>query len=179
MTIHAAYVQLGFEVPDDLLQLVSPEWMVELIHALNRALLEEETMVRVYGTGGMAYVLAVAKFLFAHDMVVSVGNFLIYEGARRSIFLEFTTDTPGAATFQLGARLQNIAPLLEQDRKLSNTSRWCQFLWPKWIRSWLELEFASSGATCSEKAEQSLLGPTKGRGLTQHSNIVMKNETTA
>jgi hypothetical protein len=81
--VHDAYKYLQVPMPTDLLEGFTTESALELLHAILRALCEEECIVRVSGTSGLGYVMALAMMLFSDDGIVTVGHFVIHAGPRR------------------------------------------------------------------------------------------------
>jgi hypothetical protein len=58
--------------------------MVDLLAALSRAFCEEETLVRVSGSLGMGYIVAMAAILFPMDTKLIIGGFIVQESTKKN-----------------------------------------------------------------------------------------------
>ncbi|MCJ1396879.1 hypothetical protein MMC11_000069 [Xylographa trunciseda] len=87
--IYKVYEQLGEDVPKDFLELLATTTMIELLGFISKALQEEKTILRINGTRGLVYVLAMLVMLFPEDTLVTIKNFVVYEGLRTPIVLSF------------------------------------------------------------------------------------------
>jgi hypothetical protein len=84
MRIHRVFEHLGESVPPDFLHPISRESMVDLLAALSRAFCEEETLVRVSGSLGMGYIVAMAAILFPMDTTLIIGSFVVQESTKKN-----------------------------------------------------------------------------------------------
>ena len=159
--IHNAYELLSKEFPANFLETLTIESMVDLFHALSRALLEETSLVRISGTRGMGHILAIILVMFPQDAVVTVDNIVIHEGLRRSILLEIaksdSVDTSdGLLNIHLESVLDTSGPLILQmiQREpfpyAGGVQIYC-FQWSGWIAQHLELTFFDAGLKCTQK----------------------------
>ena len=155
MKVNSTYKQLSIPFPNDFLEHITSESLIELFYSLSRALREEIVLVRISGSCGMGHVLGVVLMLFPQDVVVTVENIVIHEGLRRSILLEIVSreEYNGLMKIQVEITLDTATsgPLLRNlvksgDRPLS---RYC-FAWSGWIAHYLELKFLAVGLVCTQ-----------------------------
>ncbi|OBT80141.1 hypothetical protein VF21_00596 [Pseudogymnoascus sp. 05NY08] len=88
--IYDAYQHFGKPVPDNFLEEISPDSMMELLHAISRAVREESIIVRITGSRSMGLILAIVTIMFPEDAFVTMENVIVFEGLRKSILVEFT-----------------------------------------------------------------------------------------
>jgi hypothetical protein len=143
--VYDAYKHLQVAMPTDLLDSFSAETAVDLLHAISRALREEQCIVRISGTSCLGYILSAVMMLFPDDAMVSVENYVIHEGPRRSILIELTSESsqlpPQIAVEDLlgYSRTVNlpIVPQPESDYTVSQKS----LSWDGWIANRIRVEF--------------------------------------
>ncbi|KAL2786957.1 hypothetical protein BJX66DRAFT_328200 [Aspergillus keveii] len=82
--IYDAYKHLQVPMPTDLLEPFSAESAVELFHGISRAVRDENCIVRISGTTCLGYIVGAVMILFPDDAMVSVDDYVIHEGPRRS-----------------------------------------------------------------------------------------------
>ncbi|KAL3425078.1 hypothetical protein PVAG01_04359 [Phlyctema vagabunda] len=93
--VHAVYKELQKPVPCDFLDELWIETAVELFYALSQAAREPNTVIRITGSQGLGNILGVVMMMFPEDTFVTLENVIIYEGLRKSIFIEFCDSDKG------------------------------------------------------------------------------------
>jgi hypothetical protein len=88
MRVCNVYKQLEIAVPSDLLSSFSLDAAVDMLHALSRAVREPGVLVRIEGTSGMCYIIAIAMTMFVEDCLITVQGMILNSGARQSILIE-------------------------------------------------------------------------------------------
>lgn len=153
--INDAYGQLNTPYPTKLLDGITAESAVELLHAISRALTEETLLVRISGSQGMAYILCLVKTMFPHDLLVTVENIVVYEGGRNNIILEISTSKDRDPTT---IRLENVLKMnpslalpIELDYRRIGLGGAGYFQWQGWVAHRLQLFFAEQGLNCPEE----------------------------
>ena len=106
--IHDAYKQSALDVPDDFLEPIAAESMIDLLENVSRALRDEMTVVRITGTRGLGHVLGLVMSMFSQDTPVTVNGAVIFEGSRKAIAIDFGTrnGNGGVSQFELETRLK-------------------------------------------------------------------------
>jgi hypothetical protein len=154
--LHDAYKHLGIPIPTDIFEKFSAETAVELFYGISRALREERCIVRISGTACLGYIVGAILMLFPDDTMVSVDNFLIHEGPRRSILIELKAQSsllpPRIATEDLLEYSQTVnVPIVPQERPRGCILSTSSFCWDGWVADKLRLEFLARGLKCTEE----------------------------
>lgn len=152
--VHGAYENMGLAVPRDFLEPMSPESMTELLESVSRALQDETKIVRITGTYAQGHILGLVLMMFPQDTLVTVNGFVLFEGTRKSIVVEFEASGQRTAItqFQLETLLSTSAELslpikIEPVDIDWMRPRW-SFAWNNWVADLLQLEFLYVGLTC-------------------------------
>ena len=98
MRVCNVYKQLEMAVTSDLLTSFSLDAAVDVLHALSRAVREPGVLVRIEGTSGMGYIIAIAMTMFVEDCLITVQGMILNSGTRQSILIEL-----GGAASQQGS----------------------------------------------------------------------------
>jgi hypothetical protein len=88
MRLHKVYEQLDIATPNGILERLSVEAVLEMSCNISRAVLEPGVVVRIVGTSGMGYVVALALMLFPKDCLIAIGDVVINRGIRQSIIIK-------------------------------------------------------------------------------------------
>ncbi|CEL11770.1 hypothetical protein ASPCAL14867 [Aspergillus calidoustus] len=155
--VYDAYRHIGSSQPRDLLTVPSRESIVEILFGISRALQQEDCIVRVSGKTYLGYIHGLVMMLFPDDAMISVDNYIIHEGVRRSIVLEFRDvfflpiSTPRVRTEDV---LDYSKMLLDIPLTTSTESRRGPRIghlrWEGWIANQLRLEFLARGLKCPD-----------------------------
>ena len=156
LKIHSVYEQLTTKVPYEMLQPLTLDAMVEFLYSVSKALCEEGTIVRISGTQGMGYVVALVLVMFPLDTTFIIEGLVIQEGTRRSIILDLgsTSTSSGTVMIQTETKLSSSIPgtLLPIDIGVQKTeysfSAWT-FKWSRHLADALQLVFTNFGLKCS------------------------------
>ncbi|KAG8533941.1 uncharacterized protein KY384_001682 [Bacidia gigantensis] len=151
--LHNAYEQQGLGVPDNLLDLMSVESMIDLLENMSIALRDDTKLVRITGTYGLGQVLGLTLTMFPQDTLVTVNGIVIFEGSGKAIVLEFGTGTKNAGTSQcvLESRSNGVTPLQSIQFGTGPELDFPAFTytWINWVKDHLQLTFLKLGVTCS------------------------------
>ncbi|ERF74438.1 hypothetical protein EPUS_06616 [Endocarpon pusillum Z07020] len=153
--IHKVFEQLEESVPSDFLHSISRDSMVDLLSALSRAFREEEILVRISGSQGMGYIVALAAILFPMDTTLIIGSFIIREGTSKLIFLELdkTADSGCPTQIRVEKVLKTETPdslpinIVSEEAPRPPSSYY--FEWTGHVADWLFIRFAEMGVTCT------------------------------
>lgn len=155
LQIHKVFEHLQESVPSDFLDPISRESMVDLLTALSRAFCEEETLVRISGSQGMGYIVAIAAILFPMDTTLIIGSFIVREGTGKLISLEFEWSANSNCSTQIRVEkvLKKETPdsvpisIVPQEGSQSRLS-YC-FKWTGHLADRLYIHFADFGVPCT------------------------------
>lgn len=154
--LHDAYKQIGLDVPDDLLELMSVESMIDLLENISKALRDVTKLVRITGTYGLGQVLGLVMTMFPQDTLVTVNGLVILEGSRNAIMIDFGTRSKsgGVSQFALGTRVNGAAQPLQCIKIEINPQMdfpAYSYTWMNWVKDHLQLMFLTFGVTCPTK----------------------------
>ncbi|KFZ02688.1 hypothetical protein V501_09492 [Pseudogymnoascus sp. VKM F-4519 (FW-2642)] len=150
--VYDAYKHFGKPVPNNFLDTITPEYMVELLHAITQAIREESIIVRIRGSQSMGLILAIVTIMFPEDAFVTIENMIVFEGLRKSILVEFT-DSDGFVNIQIESKLQihktiSILPIVKSIRTPPN--EWYCYKWTGCMADMLQVMFMDDGMICPE-----------------------------
>ncbi|OBT61531.1 hypothetical protein VE03_08900 [Pseudogymnoascus sp. 23342-1-I1] len=150
--IYDAYKYFGTSVPDNFLDVIVPEQMAELLHAIARAVREESIVVRITGSQSMGHILAIVMIMFPEDALVTMENVIVFEGLRKSILVEFT-DSDGIIDIRIESKLQiqsalSVRPLAKQSH--TKYQRFYCYEWNGCMADMLQVMFMEDGLICNE-----------------------------
>lgn len=151
--LHKAYQQLDLEIPDDVLETIATESMIDLLELVSIALRDEKKLVRITGTRGLGHILGLMMTMFPEDTLVTVNGAVICEGSRKAIVLDFgmRVESGNVAHYRLETRLPEATQpfkfiTLEVNRDIIPPPY--SFTWNNWIKDFLQLKFLALGLTC-------------------------------
>ncbi|CEL02065.1 hypothetical protein ASPCAL01640 [Aspergillus calidoustus] len=161
--IHDVYTQLQKPVPTDLLEVMSTESAVDLLYAVSRALREDGALVRISGTQAMGYIYSLVTMMFPHDCLVTVDNFVVFEGENRKVLVEFETasaERPTEIKIETILRISHAVPLpivIEpRERKVLECAG--HFTWEGFLADQLQLNLLDHGIKCTEELRVAIAG---------------------
>jgi hypothetical protein len=161
--IHDVYTQLQKPVPTDLLEVMSTESAVDLLYAVSRALREDGALVRISGTQAMGYIYSLVTMMFPHDCLVTVDNFVVFEGENRKVLVEFETasaEHPTEIKIETILRISHAVPLpivIEpRERKVLECAG--HFTWEGFLADQLQLNLLDHGIKCTEELRVAIAG---------------------
>jgi hypothetical protein len=133
--------------PKDISDVVTTDTTVELLIAVSESLLREDTFVRVTGTQGMGYIVAIVLFLFPEDTVFMVDGQVKGESIRRKIILDVRDTGVSLSTIELHRTMGNEAPftLPIKVNRASRIGQDCGFPWDGWAKERLGLRYFAAG----------------------------------
>jgi hypothetical protein len=155
MRVHKVFEHLQESVPPDFLHPISRESMVDLLAALSRAFCEEETLVRVSGSLGMGYIVAMAAILFPMDTTLIIGSFVVLESTKIliSLEIELTSNSDCPTQIRIEKLLKNETPdslpikIVSHEATSTRSSR--SFEWTGHVADLLCLQLADFGVSCT------------------------------
>ncbi|KAJ5183175.1 hypothetical protein N7492_000791 [Penicillium capsulatum] len=161
--IHDAYRSLEQNVPANILDDISEDWMAELIVKICRALAKKNRVVRIRGCYGVAYMLALGLALFPEDCLVTIEDIVIHRGARSSsVRIEvFASSGANPLEVQLMESIESMAdiffPRLCDDRPSTVPMHiHGDFAWHGLVSTLLHLELQQFGVVCTPKVVQAV-----------------------
>lgn len=153
--IHKIFQQLDRPVPPDFLDLISRESMVDFLTSLSQAFCEERTLVRIVGTQGMGYIVAVVAILFPTDTTLTFGDLIVQEGPGRLIYLEFKDANEAGRPTQIEIEMvvkrgeRNCFPITISPKTNPPAESQCFFQWTGHVADALHIMFAGFGVACT------------------------------
>jgi hypothetical protein len=99
--LHKVYEQLDMTAPHGFLDRLSVDAAVDMLCNISRAVREPDILVRIVGTVGMGYIIALALILFAEDCLITVEGVIINSGARQAIRIELSLASNGEEPTQI------------------------------------------------------------------------------
>lgn len=181
--IQDVYEQLQQPTPSDLLDDMTTESAIDLLHAISRALREEDLLVRISGTQAAGYILGLVITMFPHDCIVTVHNFIVHEGQRKKIIIEFGVEGQSQPT---EIRLESVLkvsqtvslPVIVEPREPKILGNAGFFRWEGWLADRLQLIFGDQGVRCSEQlliacSSLLILLSTAMKGNTLYNSILL------
>ncbi len=149
MRVCDVYKQLDMAVPTDLLNSFSLDAAVDLLQALTRAVREPDILVRIEGTSGMGYIIAIAMTMFMEDCLITIQGIVINSGTRQSILIELGNGTNLQRPSQICVEeiLERnptvVLPIESGGYRLGFGLG--RFLWPGHLANQLHLHFTNAG----------------------------------
>lgn len=164
--IHDAYILLQQEVPGNLLENISEDWMAELLVNISKALEERNGVIRIRGCYGMGYILALAVTVFPDDSLVTIEDLVIHEGNRSSsIRIEILSSLgPNPLEIQLMERIHSMESIFCSTSHASGTFQSSKmrplihgdFAWKGLVSALLHLELQQFGVVCTHEIVQAV-----------------------
>lgn len=155
MWIHKIFEHLEKPVAPDFLNIISKESMVDLLTSLSKAFSEERTIVRISGSGGMGYIIALATILFPSDTTLTIEGLIVQEGTRGLICLECNDTTGSGVPVQVEVEKiihqghSNCFPVAIMAKSPLELESRCFFAWEGHVADSLTVLFANFGLTCT------------------------------
>lgn len=145
-----AYQHLGLQPPEHLLERPSAEIMVELFTSLSH-LNKPGHIVRILGSRGTAYFLAIVLFLFPQKTTATVESFVIHHNEDQCIFIEISVDEQTRIQTEHNVRKDEtrVVPIQEAPAGYQRPAR-PVFQWEGWLTNMLLLEFGQYGILCDQ-----------------------------
>jgi hypothetical protein len=161
--INDVYTQLQKPVPTDLLEVMSTESAVDLLYAISRALREDGVLVRISGTQAMGYIYSLVTMMFPHDCLVTVDNFVVFEGENRKVLVEFETasaERPTEIKVETILEISHAVPLpiVIETREPKVLECAGHFTWEGFLADQLQLNLLDHGIKCTEELRVAIAG---------------------
>ena len=94
LKICQVYEALGKPAPQDLLEPLDPESVIDLLGSVSRALREDQKICRISGSRGMGHVVGLVQALFRRNTVVTVEGIIIQDIEHSKIVCEIIRRRP-------------------------------------------------------------------------------------
>lgn len=140
----SVYDQLALKSPEELLEIPAAETVVQLFECLSR-LQQDKHLIRVSGSIGIIYLVALILFMFPHSAMVAVESVIIHDNEDRRIIIEIAAEGP--TTMQVETEIRpDYVPFNTSIRKSTNYDRQrSSYLWDGWVVAALRVELGRYG----------------------------------
>ncbi|KAL4865279.1 hypothetical protein BDV12DRAFT_200318 [Aspergillus spectabilis] len=133
---------------------MTTESAVDLLHAISRALCEEDVLVRISGTQALGYILDLAMMMFPRDYLVTVKSLVMHEGERKSVLIELAADDqirPTEIRVETILKIsQPVSSLVQAEPGDTKVFESGYFTWEGWVADQLQLAFLEHGMKYSQ-----------------------------
>jgi hypothetical protein len=152
---HKIFQQLDKPVPPDLLEPISRESMFDFLNSLSQVFCEERALVRIFGTQGMGYFVAIVAILFPTDTTLTFGDLIVQEGPGRLIYLEVKDANEAGRPTQVEVEKvvkrgeRNCFPISISPKTYPPKEPPCFFQWTGHVTDALHIMFADFGVACT------------------------------
>lgn len=155
--LHTIYEKLGKKMPSEFLDIITVDSTIELFQALSRANSSKEAVVvRITGTRGIGYIMAIMLMMFPDETLVTVENVIVHEGSRRKFAVECKElkELAGSLVIVTGTVIQGreVSKSILQTTSTSGEGllSGISFTWSAWVADLLNVELAEVGLKCSD-----------------------------
>src|ERR1700736_5115828 len=90
--IREAYFNSGLQIPTTLVDVITPNTMLDILVGLHSALFEESLILYIEGSQGIAYIVALLLAFCPDDISVALENETLFQGQRRSVVVSIKAD---------------------------------------------------------------------------------------
>ena len=146
--IREAYLNSGLRIPTTLVDVITPNTMLDILVGLHSALFEESLILYIEGSQGIAYIVALLLALCPDDIFVTLENETIFQGQRRSVIVSIKADGQtqyGVESVLFGEKARssrNFVSVSDEHRGIP----WAQLKWDGCIAAGLDITFLEVGA---------------------------------
>lgn len=141
----SVYDQLALKSPQELLEMPSTETIVQLFECLSH-LQQDKRLVRVSGSIGIIYLVAIILFMFPHSAMVVVESVVIHDNEDRRIIIEIAAEGP--TTMQVETEIRPDYVTFTSSLRKASTKydlERLSYQWDGWVVAALRVELGRYG----------------------------------